>query len=369
MGTSGAAGLRGTADRAPSQGPGRLALGRMAEQKDAGGGATAEEPDGGPRAPDLYQAKYMGRRRALPRQDPRAARVPPAPPHAPPGLRGDDGPGPRAGRGTPRHEPRSSCCLWALFSVLRISVSRDEVYVQYGLFGPRIAVRDIERCEAVDYDWKKYGGWGIRYGARRERRLQHARRRRPGGEDRPPQGRRRARRCWWPRPIRSGSRRPSRRRGPRRRGARGGCASRPRAPTMRLRQAAAEDEAAEGEDAAGEKRRADPRQGGGVHPRASSGSRFFRRNAWRKARCSACWSVPCMRRHEHARHDHHEHAGDDQRHQRGQRGQRHAPGEDDHGAVAEGVRGRARARRARRRTRRAAPRPPVAMTATRKELR
>lgn len=54
--------------------------------------------------------------------------------------------------------------MWALFSVLRISVSREQVYVQYGLFGPKIAVRDIERCEAVDYDWKKYGGWGIRYG-------------------------------------------------------------------------------------------------------------------------------------------------------------------------------------------------------------
>jgi hypothetical protein len=53
---------------------------------------------------------------------------------------------------------------WLLFSVLRISVTKDEVYVQYGLFGPRIAVRDIERCAAVDYDWKRYGGWGIRVG-------------------------------------------------------------------------------------------------------------------------------------------------------------------------------------------------------------
>jgi len=53
---------------------------------------------------------------------------------------------------------------WLLFSVLRISVTRDEVYVQYGLFGPKIAVRDIERCAAVDYDWKRYGGWGIRVG-------------------------------------------------------------------------------------------------------------------------------------------------------------------------------------------------------------
>jgi hypothetical protein len=55
--------------------------------------------------------------------------------------------------------------FWLLFSVLRISVTREEVFVQYGLFGPKIAVRDIERCAAVSYDWKKYGGWGIRYGA------------------------------------------------------------------------------------------------------------------------------------------------------------------------------------------------------------
>lgn len=54
--------------------------------------------------------------------------------------------------------------LWLLFSALRVSVTRDEVYVQYGLFGPRIKVRDIESAAAVAYDWKKYGGWGIRYG-------------------------------------------------------------------------------------------------------------------------------------------------------------------------------------------------------------
>lgn len=54
--------------------------------------------------------------------------------------------------------------IWLLFSVLRISVTRDEVYVQYGLFGPKIKVRDIESARAVSYDWKKYGGWGIRYG-------------------------------------------------------------------------------------------------------------------------------------------------------------------------------------------------------------
>lgn len=53
---------------------------------------------------------------------------------------------------------------WLLFSVLRITVSEREVFVQYGLFGPRIPVADITRCEAVAYDWDQYGGWGIRYG-------------------------------------------------------------------------------------------------------------------------------------------------------------------------------------------------------------
>jgi hypothetical protein len=48
---------------------------------------------------------------------------------------------------------------WAFFSVLRTSVSRDQVYVQRGVFGPRIPVRDIERCDAVDYDWKQHLGW------------------------------------------------------------------------------------------------------------------------------------------------------------------------------------------------------------------
>lgn len=54
--------------------------------------------------------------------------------------------------------------VWALFSTLRISVTRKEVHVQYGLFGPSIPIEAIESCEACDYDWKQYGGWGIRYG-------------------------------------------------------------------------------------------------------------------------------------------------------------------------------------------------------------
>lgn len=54
--------------------------------------------------------------------------------------------------------------VWILFSALRISVTAKEVHVQYGLFGPRIPIEAIESCEACDYDWKQYGGWGIRYG-------------------------------------------------------------------------------------------------------------------------------------------------------------------------------------------------------------
>jgi hypothetical protein len=52
--------------------------------------------------------------------------------------------------------------LWALFSVLRFTVSEGAVTVQYGIFGPTIPMASIESAEAVSYDWKKFGGWGIR---------------------------------------------------------------------------------------------------------------------------------------------------------------------------------------------------------------
>ncbi len=51
-----------------------------------------------------------------------------------------------------------------LFAVLRITVTRSEVIVQYGLFGPRIPVSAIQDCQAVKYNWMTYGGWGIRRG-------------------------------------------------------------------------------------------------------------------------------------------------------------------------------------------------------------
>lgn len=49
-------------------------------------------------------------------------------------------------------------------SHLRVTVTREIVHIQYGLFGPKIAVSSIVDARAVPYDWKKYGGWGMRYG-------------------------------------------------------------------------------------------------------------------------------------------------------------------------------------------------------------
>lgn len=51
-----------------------------------------------------------------------------------------------------------------LFGVLRVTVTKTHLHVQYGLFGPRIPLEAIDACEAVAYDWKHYGGFGIRRG-------------------------------------------------------------------------------------------------------------------------------------------------------------------------------------------------------------
>ena len=55
--------------------------------------------------------------------------------------------------------------VWILFSVLRVTVSEGHVNVQYGLFGPKIPIAAIESAEPVSYDWKRFGGWGIRMNA------------------------------------------------------------------------------------------------------------------------------------------------------------------------------------------------------------
>lgn len=53
----------------------------------------------------------------------------------------------------------------ALFTVLRVVVSTQELHVQYGLFGPRIPIESIESCETIKYEWTAYGGWGVRMGS------------------------------------------------------------------------------------------------------------------------------------------------------------------------------------------------------------
>lgn len=52
--------------------------------------------------------------------------------------------------------------VWLMFSVLRVTVSSGAVNVQYGLFGPEIPMAAIESAAATTYDWKQFGGWGIR---------------------------------------------------------------------------------------------------------------------------------------------------------------------------------------------------------------
>jgi hypothetical protein len=54
--------------------------------------------------------------------------------------------------------------IWLLFSTLRISVNSRRLHVRYGLFGPKVPLETISACEAIDYDWKAYGGFGIRFG-------------------------------------------------------------------------------------------------------------------------------------------------------------------------------------------------------------
>ena len=53
--------------------------------------------------------------------------------------------------------------IWVLFAVIRVTVTTEHVHVQMGPFGPKIAIDDIESVESATYDWKEYGGWGIRY--------------------------------------------------------------------------------------------------------------------------------------------------------------------------------------------------------------
>jgi hypothetical protein len=53
--------------------------------------------------------------------------------------------------------------LTTMLSVLRVTVTREHVNIQYGPIGPTIPIDAIEHCEAEDYQFWKYGGYGIRY--------------------------------------------------------------------------------------------------------------------------------------------------------------------------------------------------------------
>jgi hypothetical protein len=54
--------------------------------------------------------------------------------------------------------------MWALFAVLRVTVSQGNVNIQYGLFGPTIPIAAIESVAPTEYKWSTVGGWGIRRG-------------------------------------------------------------------------------------------------------------------------------------------------------------------------------------------------------------
>lgn len=49
-----------------------------------------------------------------------------------------------------------------LLSHLRVVVTDDAVHVQYGLWGPTIAVETITRCEVKPYEPMRFGGWGFK---------------------------------------------------------------------------------------------------------------------------------------------------------------------------------------------------------------
>jgi len=52
--------------------------------------------------------------------------------------------------------------MGVMFGVVRTVVTQHEVNVKFGLWGPRISLASIRSVKVVDYDWTKFGGWGIR---------------------------------------------------------------------------------------------------------------------------------------------------------------------------------------------------------------
>lgn len=131
--------------------------------------AAPAEQEGGDRLPDPYEAEYMrGEGLVLYRDKSRA----PWPLHAILGVAtalmiASAFTAPGAWVGTLISLPIIAL-TWVLFSVLRVTVSQGHINVQYGLFGPKIPISAIESAEAVEYDWKRFGGWGIRVNTKGE---------------------------------------------------------------------------------------------------------------------------------------------------------------------------------------------------------
>lgn len=133
------------------------------------GGESLAEIDASGRAPDAYEAEYMrGEGMVLYRDKSRAPRTLHAIFVAAMMLTAATAfAGAGSWVGTAVAMPMLAT-IWLLFSVLRVTVSEGHVNLQYGLFGPKIPISAIESAEAVEYDWKQFGGWGIRVNSKRE---------------------------------------------------------------------------------------------------------------------------------------------------------------------------------------------------------
>ncbi|KIG12039.1 hypothetical protein DB30_02094 [Enhygromyxa salina] len=139
------------------------------EDSDSDSESASLAVNGQGRSPDAYEAKYMhGEGMVLYRDKSRA----PWPLHAvfaaiSAVTIGSAFAGPGAWVGAAITLPLVAL-MWLLFSILRVTVSQGQVNVQYGLFGPKIPIASISSAEAVEYDWKQWGGWGIRVNTKGE---------------------------------------------------------------------------------------------------------------------------------------------------------------------------------------------------------
>jgi hypothetical protein len=62
-----------------------------------------------------------------------------------------------------------SLASWTLLNTIRVSVTDAFLHVQYGLWGPKVALDDLLAVEVIEYSAVRFGGWGIRFGLRGER--------------------------------------------------------------------------------------------------------------------------------------------------------------------------------------------------------